>query len=71
MDSVVQEVREIREAYARQFGYDLDAIHRDLKAKEQASGRQVVSFPPRRPEPVGRTSAAHESPRNYAVNGPM
>ena len=59
MDSVVQEVREIREAYARQFGYDLDAIHRDLKAQEQASGRQLVSFPPRRPEPL-----AHASPRN-------
>jgi hypothetical protein len=59
MDSIVKEVRDIREAYARQFGYDLDAIHRDLKAKEQASGRQVVSFPPRRPEPVG-----HTSPRN-------
>jgi hypothetical protein len=29
MDSVVQEVREIREAYAKQFGYDLDAICRD------------------------------------------
>ena len=55
MDSVVQEVREIREAYARQFGYDLDAIHRDLKAQEQASGRRVVSFPPRRPEPLGRS----------------
>jgi hypothetical protein len=52
MDSIVQEVREIREAYARQFGYDLKAIHRDLKAQEKASGRQVVSFPPRRPVPL-------------------
>ena len=52
MDSVVKEVREIREAYARRFGYDLDAMHHDLKAKEQASGRKVVSFPPRRPEPL-------------------
>ena len=56
MDSVVQEVREIREAYARQFGYDLKAICRDLKAQEQASGRQVVSFPPRRPKLPGHTS---------------
>jgi len=59
MDSIVKEVRDIREAYARQFGYDLEAIHRDLKAQEQASGRRVVSFPPRRPEPLG-----HASPRN-------
>ncbi|MBU4273023.1 MAG: hypothetical protein KKE86_13020 [Planctomycetes bacterium] len=54
MDSIVKEVREIREAYAKQFGYDLKAIHRDLKAQEQASGRRVVSFPPRRPKPVGQ-----------------
>jgi hypothetical protein len=59
MDSVVREVREIREAYARRFGYDLDAMHRDLKAKEQASGRTIVSFPPRRPEPL-----VHASPRS-------
>jgi hypothetical protein len=60
MDSVVQEVRAIREAYAKRFGYDLKAIYRDLKAKEQASGRQYVSFPPRRPKPVDRTSP-HDS----------
>jgi hypothetical protein len=49
-------VREIREAYAKQFGYDLDAICRDLKAQEQASGRQIVSFSPRRPKPADDTS---------------
>jgi hypothetical protein len=56
MDSVVQEVREIRDAYAKQFGYDLRAIHRDLKSQEQASGRKIVCLPPRRPEPVSRTA---------------
>ena len=52
IDSIVAEVRQAREAYAKQFGYDLQAIHRDLKEKERASGRQVVSLPPRRPKPV-------------------
>jgi hypothetical protein len=56
MHSVVEDVRRIRKAYAKQFGYDLKAIYRDLKTKEQASGRQLVSFPPRRPEPVSRKS---------------
>jgi hypothetical protein len=56
MDSVVQEVREIRDAYARQFGYDLRAIHRDLKAQEQASGRRIVCLPPRHPEPVSHAA---------------
>ena len=64
MDSVVQEVREIREAYTRQFGYDLQAIHRDLKAQEQAGGRRVVSLPPRRPKPIAqRPSRANNAAR--------
>jgi hypothetical protein len=57
MDDVLLEVRKVREAYAKQFGYDLRAIHRDLKAQEQASGRRIVSLPPRRPRmtPVRKT----------------
>jgi hypothetical protein len=50
VDDILQQVRKVREAYAKQFGYDLKAIQRDLKAQEQASGRQVVSLPPRRPK---------------------
>jgi hypothetical protein len=52
VDDLVLEVRKIREAYAKQFGYDLQAIHRDLKEQEKASGRQIVSLPPRRPKPA-------------------
>lgn len=47
-DPIVQEVRAIREAYARQFNFDLRAIYEDIKEKEKKSGRRVVSFPPRR-----------------------
>ncbi len=57
MDDVLLEVRRIREAYAKEFGYDLLAIHRDLKEQEQASGRQVVSMPPRRPRPAATNGA--------------
>jgi len=52
VDDVVLEVRKIREAYARKFGFDLQAIHRDLKEQEQASGRRIVSLSPRRPKPA-------------------
>jgi hypothetical protein len=54
-DPIVEEVRAIREAYAAQFNYDLQAIYRDLKAQEHQSGRQTVSFPPRPAKPVERT----------------
>jgi hypothetical protein len=46
-DRIVEEVRRIREAYARQFDYDLQAIHRDLKKQEEKSGRKIVSLPPK------------------------
>ena len=49
-DPIVDEVRKIREEYARQFNFDLDAICNDLQEKEAASGRKIVSFPPNRPE---------------------
>ncbi len=52
MDDVLREVRKVREAYAQQFGYDLAAIHRDLKEQEKASGQRVVSLPPRKPKAV-------------------
>jgi hypothetical protein len=46
VDDILLEVRKAREAYAKEFGYDLQAIDADLKAQEQASGRRIVSLPP-------------------------
>jgi len=44
-DPIVEEVRNSRDAYAKRFNYDLDAIYRDLKEKERRSGRVVVPCP--------------------------
>ncbi|MDZ4683838.1 MAG: hypothetical protein SH850_02040 [Planctomycetaceae bacterium] len=43
-DPIVDEVRRTREAYAARFNYDLRAIFRDLKEREQDGGRQIVSY---------------------------
>ena len=51
-DPIVQEVRKARDEYAKKFDYDLDAICRDLQEKQQQPGKQVVSFPPKRPAVV-------------------
>jgi hypothetical protein len=48
-DTIVEEVREIRQQYAAQFNYDLDAIFQDLKKQEQGCEHEVVSFPPKKP----------------------
>ncbi len=43
-DPIVEEVRKARDEYARQFDYDLKAICRDLRERQNAGGRRVVSF---------------------------
>lgn len=43
-DEIVEEIHQIREAYAKSFNYDLDAIFEDLRKKESESGREVVSL---------------------------
>lgn len=47
-DPIVEEVREVRDAYARELGYDINAILRSLQEEEVAAGTEVVSLPPRR-----------------------
>ena len=43
-DEIVEEIHQIREAYAKSFNYDLEAIFEDLRKKEAESGRDVVSL---------------------------
>jgi len=49
-DEIVEEVRRIREENAAKFNHDIDAIVADARARQVASGRKTVSFPPRKPE---------------------
>jgi hypothetical protein len=53
-DEIIREVRANREAYARQFNFDIQAIYRDAKERELKESRKVVSLAPR------RTAAAEE-----------
>ena len=55
-DGIVDEIRTIREAYARRFNYDLSAIYEDLKRKQEESGREVVRLKPKRTKPERPTS---------------
>jgi hypothetical protein len=53
-DSVLQEVRAAREAYARSHGYDVDAMIADLRRQDERGDWPVVRLAPRRPPtPVG------------------
>jgi hypothetical protein len=55
-DDIVQQVRQAREDYCRQFGFDLSAIVRDLRMREKASGRRIVVLDPRKPR-LARSAA--------------
>lgn len=57
-DPIVEEVRKARDAYAQQFNYNLDAVYRDLKAKERQSGRQMAPCPSKREKTPDQQVAA-------------
>lgn len=56
-DPIVDEVRRIRDEHAARFGYDLDAIFRDLKEQERNSGLIFVSAP-QKSDQVHQTASA-------------
>ena len=47
-DPVVEEVRKIRDEYARSFDYDLGRICEDLRKQQAESGRDIVTLPPKK-----------------------
>ncbi len=46
-DPIVEEIREIRDAHAAKFQFDLHAICEDLRKQEKTCGHPVVSLPPK------------------------
>ena len=48
-DSVLQEVRAARDAYARSHGYDVRAMVADLRERDDRGDWPVVRLAPRRP----------------------
>jgi len=52
-DPIIDEIREIRQHYAAQFGFDIRAMVRDAQQCDAAGDRKVVRLPPRRPVSEG------------------
>lgn len=61
-DRIVEETRKVREAYAAQFDYDLDAIYRHIKQQEQHSEYEIVSLPAKRPQQRPTVKEKTEAP---------
>ncbi|HBL31615.1 MAG TPA: hypothetical protein DD490_32740 [Acidobacteria bacterium] len=47
-DPVIEEVRALRDAYAKEHGYDVKAIVAALQKEEAESGQPVITLPPKR-----------------------
>jgi hypothetical protein len=47
-DPVIEEIRAIRDAFAKEHGYDVKAIVSALQREEAESGKPVISLPPKR-----------------------
>jgi len=43
-DPIVEEIHKIREEYAAEFDYDIDAMFEDLNKKQAESNHKIVSF---------------------------
>jgi len=56
-DPIISAVRAVRDAHAARFDYDLAAIFRNIRAMQDASGREHVRFPAR---PVAVSDARHD-----------
>ncbi len=48
-DEIVEEVRQVREAYAAQFDYDLKRMFEDLKKKEEDDPAPRANLQPLKP----------------------
>ena len=55
IDPVISEMRAVRDAHAARLDYDIAAIFRDIRAMQEASGREFVRYPAR---PAVATDAA-------------
>ena len=62
-DPIVAEIRKVRHAHAAKFNNDVAAIFEDIRRQEKESGRQYVSYPPRRIEPPAKASPPKKKPK--------
>lgn len=51
-DPIIDELRAVREEHLARFGYDLDAIFQDIRARQETSGREYLRRPAREVVPV-------------------
>ena len=46
-DPIIAEIWAVGDAHAARFNHDVSAIFRDIRARQEASGREYIRLPPR------------------------
>jgi hypothetical protein len=64
-DPILEELHRVREEYAARFNYDLQALYRDLKAREDRGEFVVVHRSPRPPR--GKVVSKKRAPERGAA----
>src|SRR5256885_2159699 len=70
-DSIVEEVRKIRDEHAARFDYDIDAVFEDLKKHEKKSGESVITLAPKRVVKHGKGFQLEISPADVSKAADM
>ncbi len=60
-DPIVDEIRRIRQEHTDKFKGDLNAICEDIRRQERESGREYVTYPPRRIESVVASTSTEKA----------
>ena len=61
VNPLITEVRAVREEHAARFGYDVKAIFKDIRSRQEASGRKCVRYPARRIYPESEIKPSQEA----------
>jgi hypothetical protein len=59
-DPIVEEVRRVRDAHAKKFNYNLQAIAADLKKQQKTSKQKFVTLTPRKPTVLPKAKVGKE-----------
>ncbi len=65
-DAIIDEVRTIRDAIAKQYHYDIAEIAESIRQRQAMSGRTYVCLAPRTPARIETEPSEAELPRRSA-----
>jgi hypothetical protein len=57
-DTIVEDVRKVRDEHAAKFNFNLDAIYQDLKKQQKRGGRKIVSLAAKKAKVAVRAKAS-------------